>query len=303
MPGLALSEGRDLEDRIEAAIQPWLEHMRWRKDFEAWRERRIWQERYQQDNLRDIRQAFGGELSGKRLLDLGAGMGGLSVALLLSDVSDAGPGLSADPNAGIRLQALDYNPDYCRISRLRAERYGLELNIVVAVGEQLPYPGGGFDGVVCLDVLEHVADVEAVLREMHRVLKPGGVVITSVPNRHAFRDPHYHLPLINWLPRWLAELLVRRSGRSKSGGPLQDRQDLSDLNTYTWAGFRRLASGLGFRVRDQVRWRIAHGEVRQLRGLKRLLLDLLLKSGLAWPLYSAYRYGWQGTYQILLVKR
>jgi SAM-dependent methyltransferase len=175
--------------------------------------------------------------------------------------------------------------------------------IVVAAGEQLPYPSGLFDAVVCMDVLEHVADVELVLCEIRRVLKPGGLALTSVPNRHAFRDPHYHLPIINWVPRPLAELVIRRTGRSKRGGPLRDRQELSALNTYTWSGFKRLASGLGFKVRDQVRYRIARGEIRQLRGWKRLLLDFLLKTGLAWPLYSAYRFGWQGTYQILLVKQ
>src|SRR4051794_1898021 len=77
----------DLEERLAAAIQPWLEHMTWRKDFDSWRKRRMWQEQYQEDNLRDLRAAFAGDLSGKRLLDLGAGMGGLSVALLL----EAGP--------------------------------------------------------------------------------------------------------------------------------------------------------------------------------------------------------------------
>src|SRR3989442_1233368 len=78
---------------------------------------------------------------------------------------------------GLCLHALDYNPDYARIARLRAHRYGLDLNVVVGAGEQLPYPDESFDAVVCLDVLEHVSDVESVLGEVRRVLKPGGVVL------------------------------------------------------------------------------------------------------------------------------
>lgn len=280
-----------LEERLAAAIEPWLAHMRWRTDFDSWRKRRIWQENYQEDALRDIQRALGGRIVGKRMLDLGSGMGGLSVALL-----------RAHGNDGLTLQSMDYNPDYCKIARLRAERYDLDLNIAVAAGEALPYPARSFDCVVCLDVLEHVTDPYRVLSEIFRVLLPGGVVLTTVPNRHAFRDPHYHLPLINWLPRPLAEGIIRRAGRSKHESALHDRQSLSELHTYSWAGFRKLARSVGFGVRDQVRHRVLRGEIRQLTGWRRTALNLLLKSGLASPLYSLYRYGWQGTYQILLVK-
>lgn len=265
--------------------------MKWRKDFDSWRERRIWQERYQQEKVEDVRRALGGVAAGKRLLDLGAGMGGLSVALLL----DLG-------REGLSLQAMDYNPAYCEISRLRAYRHGLDLPIAVAAGESLPYPDASFDCVVCLDVLEHVADARAVLGEMHRVLKPSGVALTTVPNRHAFRDPHYHLPAINWLPRPVAERIVALAGRSKRGALLQDRQQLSDLNTYSWGDFKRLASGLGFRVRDAVYHRIANGEIRRLSGWRRRALGAADKLGLLAPLYWLYRYGWQGTYQIMLLK-
>ncbi len=282
----------DVEAELVAAIEPWLAHMTWRKDFEAWRKRRIWQENYQSDNLEDVRRAVG-PVAGKALLDLGAGMGGLSVAMLREW------GAEAD---GLRVAAMDYNPDYCRIARLRARRYSLDLPIVVAAGEQLPYSSGSFDAVVCLDVLEHVADAPVVLREIYRVLRPGGVALSTVPNRHAWRDPHYHLPAINWLPRKLAEKIVARAGRSKEGGFLHDRQGLAELNTYTWEGFRRVASGAGFRVRDQVYTRLSRGEIRQLHGWRRRLLGFLLKLGLAAPIYRLYRYGWQGTYELLLAK-
>jgi ubiquinone/menaquinone biosynthesis C-methylase UbiE len=265
--------------------------MTWRKDFDEWRERRIWQELHQESNLKDVRAALGPHIAGKSVLDLGAGMGGLSVAMLL----EFGP-------MGLRLEALDYNPDYCNIARLRAERYDLELPIVMAAGEHLPYPDASFDLVVCMDVLEHVQDAEMVLMEIYRVLKPGGIALTTVPNRRAFRDPHYHLPLINWLPRPLAERIIERSGHSKEGGLLTDRQALAELNTYTWSAFKQMAADLGFGVRDQVYRRIRHGEVRQLTGLRRKLLNVALRAGLFRPLYRAYRYGWQGTFQIRLVK-
>ncbi|HCG00504.1 MAG TPA: hypothetical protein DEV93_08150 [Chloroflexi bacterium] len=49
--------------------------------------------------------------------------------------------------------------------------------------ENIPYPDGFFDGVLLLDVLEHVPDEEATLKEVHRVLRPGGRLVVSVPNQ------------------------------------------------------------------------------------------------------------------------
>ena len=280
-----------LEAEIAAAIDPWLTHMAWRKDFAQWRDRRIWQEKHQDANLKDVRAALGPNANGKRVLDLGTGMGGLAVALLREYPAD-----------NLRLDAMDYNYDYCRIARLRARRYGLILPLVAGAGEQLPYRSEQFDLVICLDVLEHVADAPAVLREIYRVLRPGGMVLTTVPNRHAFRDPHYHLPLINWLPRAIAERIVERAGRSKAGGPLHDRQGLSELNTYAWGQFERLARSIGFKVRDQVFERIEHGEIRLLTGVRRTVLVGLARTPLLRLLYGIYRYAWQGTFQIAMVK-
>ena len=47
--------------------------------------------------------------------------------------------------------------------------------------EHLPYSAESLDGIVCSSVLEYVNDPSAVLREFHRVLNPGGVLLISVP--------------------------------------------------------------------------------------------------------------------------
>ena len=73
--------------------------MRWRADFADWRERRLWQERYQADRLRQI-ERFCGPVAGRRVLDLGCGMGGLVVALRQAGArrgrARAEPGLRRD---------------------------------------------------------------------------------------------------------------------------------------------------------------------------------------------------------------
>jgi ubiquinone/menaquinone biosynthesis C-methylase UbiE len=46
---------------------------------------------------------------------------------------------------------------------------------------QLPFPDASFDKVICSEVLEHIPDYEGALKEIERILKPGGVAAISVP--------------------------------------------------------------------------------------------------------------------------
>ncbi|MBV9852562.1 MAG: class I SAM-dependent methyltransferase [Armatimonadetes bacterium] len=59
-----------------------------------------------------------------------------------------------------------------------------------------PLPEGRFDLVVCLHVLEHVQDLVGTTTELHRVLKPGGLLFVEVPyfsSVHFYTDPtHVH---------------------------------------------------------------------------------------------------------------
>ena len=280
LPTLDAEREADLTSRIDR----WLAHMTWRPDFARWREGRIWQERQQGERLRLI-ERYGGPLAGRRILDLGSGMGGTSVALAL---------------AGAAPLAFEYNRAYCDIIALRAGRYDLALPVINGAGERLPFADASFDLVIAWDVVEHVQDPELLLAEMARVLRPDGRALLTVINRFAFRDPHYHMPLLNWLPRPLAEALIERRGRSKRGADFSDRQRLSEMHYYTMAGFGRLAARYGFRIGDIREDRVRHGE-GSAGGLKGRARDMLRRLGLAPAAYIAYRSLFQGTFELLLV--
>src|SRR2546426_7094818 len=49
--------------------------------------------------------------------------------------------------------------------------------------ESLPYADGSFSAIVCFDVLEHVGNIKATIREISRVLAPGGVFVFDTINR------------------------------------------------------------------------------------------------------------------------
>ena len=92
-----------------------------------------------------------------------------------------------------------------------AQTGGRNPNILNAAGENLPYPDNRFDLILSHEVLEHVADDRLAVREMLRVLKPGGRAVIFVPNRgypfetHGvfWRGKYYfgNKPFVNYLPR------------------------------------------------------------------------------------------------------
>jgi 2-polyprenyl-3-methyl-5-hydroxy-6-metoxy-1,4-benzoquinol methylase len=273
------------EAELEAKIDRWLAHMTWRPDFARWREGRIWQERIQSERLRQI-ERYGGPLEGRRILDLGSGMGGTSVALALR---------------GAFPLAFEYNQAYCEIIGLRAARYNLGLPVINGAGEALPFADASFDLAICWDVLEHVHNPEQLLAELARVVRPGGRVLITAINRFAWRDPHYHMPLLNWLPRPIAEAIIERRGRSKGESSFSDRQKLSEMHYYTIPGFRRLAARYGFRVGDIGEDRVRRGE-GSAKGRKAQARELLRRAGLAYPAYLVYRALVQGTYELVMVR-
>ena len=60
-------------------------------------------------------------------------------------------------------------------------------------GRTLPLPDASMDRVVCFDVFHHVPNQEEILREFHRVLKPGGIACFSEPGRyHSVTAPSQH---------------------------------------------------------------------------------------------------------------
>ena len=111
------------------------------------------------------------ELSrGQWVLDLGAGAGSLkSYEYACSVVS-----VDCDPHAF----TYGYRPESI-------------LFHVIASGDSLPFAGATFDLILCHHVLEHVANLEAVLKELSRVLKPDGRLYVSVPNGYGLCDGIY----------------------------------------------------------------------------------------------------------------
>jgi 2-polyprenyl-6-hydroxyphenyl methylase/3-demethylubiquinone-9 3-methyltransferase len=154
---------------------------------------------------------------GKAVLDLGCGGGFMAEALA---------------RRGARVTGIDPTAATVRVAEAHARSEGLAIHYAVASGECLPLGDHGVDCVVCVDVLEHVADLDQVLDEVRRVLKPGGVFLFDTINRTPLATliiVHLGETIFRLLPRGThdpakfirpSELRTKLSARGFALGPL-----------------------------------------------------------------------------------
>ena len=175
-------------------------------------------------------------LSGLRLLDIGAG-----------------GGLVAEPltRLGAEVVGIDATARNVEVARIHAAESGLAIDYRHAAAEDLAEAGESFDAVLALEIVEHVASLDAFVAASARMVRPGGLMVVATLNRTmkafalAIVGAEY---VLGWLPRgthdWKKfvrpselEAAMRASGltlRETAGvtfNPILDRWSLgSDLD-------------------------------------------------------------------------
>jgi len=184
-------------------------------------------------------------LEGKRILDVGCGVG--AFVRRLREFSDEVYGVDVDQE------------------RVREGASQLP-NLALSLGEYLPFADDTFDVILLHEVIEHVTDDLATLREVRRVLRPDGRAVIFCPNRlypfethGVFLGKRYifgNVPLVNWLPDAVRDRFVPHA-RTYTHADLQRvyrQAGLRErLHTYVFPGFdhiggRRKAFGKALRL-------------------------------------------------------
>lgn len=123
---------------------------------------------------------------GAKILDYGCGAGRL---------------VAAGRAAGLAMFGVDvyYGGS---ATRAEAEQSGLLGDVILEICEgRLGFAGATFDLVTNNQVMEHVEDLDAALREIHRVMKPGATLLSLFPSRDVFREGHIGIPFSHWFKK------------------------------------------------------------------------------------------------------
>ena len=101
-----------------------------------------------------------------------------------------------------RLVGIDVAFRWLVIGQVRLREAGVQATLVCANAEALPFPDRSFEVVTATDLVEHVNDPQAAVREAYRVLASGGSTLWTTNNRYAtIPEPHVRLWGVGYLPR------------------------------------------------------------------------------------------------------
>lgn len=148
-----------------------------------------------------------------------------------------------DMGGGQRAKYLSLLPPGLDISSVNIDP-GIEPTHLVQPGQPLPFADNSFDTVICLNTLEHIYDAKAVLAELYRVVRPGGLVHVTVPfmfRIHGHPDDYFRAT-----PSWWRETFSRQGFAALQFHPL------------VWGRFSTAAVVPGFRgIAPQTRLHLA----------------------------------------------
>jgi SAM-dependent methyltransferase len=106
-------------------------------------------------------------------------------------------------------QVLGLDIDSIALAEAMNNRSSERVNYIAADSMFLPFADNSVDLIICNHVYEHVPDAVRLFSEIFRVLDDNGMCYFGAASRLTLLEPHYHLPFLSWLPKFLAHYYMR----------------------------------------------------------------------------------------------
>jgi ubiquinone/menaquinone biosynthesis C-methylase UbiE len=181
-------------------------------------------------------ETAGRQSSGRRVLEIGAAAGCLTIAL---------------NEIGYTCTGIEPDADALQTARALARELDRPCSVIEGRAERIPFPDESFDIVITNSVLEHVSDIDACFSEISRVLRRGGLLwFETASSMSPFQREIRRFPLFGWYPdslkkrimwwaaehrpelvghtatpaiNWFSDRIVRRKLRAVGFGAVVDR--------------------------------------------------------------------------------
>lgn len=96
------------------------------------------------------------------------------------------------------------------------------LSFEVEDATNLSYKSNSLDIIICMQTYEHVPNQTKLISEIFRVLKKNGICYFTAVNKFSIFEPHYNLPFLSWMPKWLSNIYIKilRKGKEYYEKPM-----------------------------------------------------------------------------------
>lgn len=122
--------------------------------------------------------------------------------------------IAADSEPEISLTVVEPFEQSVELAKLAVKALNSSATVLSGHGEKLPLSDNCMDAVLCANVIEHTFGWPDLLKEIYRVLRPGGKCLLTFPNYTQHWEGHYKIHFIPWLPGKLNELYFNLRGRN-----------------------------------------------------------------------------------------
>ena len=128
-----------------------------------------------------------------KLLDIGSHRGGYSIAFA---------------RLGYKVTGLELNPGRIETAKKASLSHNLDIKFILADARNTPFKDNEFDVILLSNVIEHIKDTKKLLKELKRILKPGGLLYIQFPPYLGFFGGHIYFKSIS-LPKPARNFLIR----------------------------------------------------------------------------------------------